>query len=138
HERAASVQRALWAALRAPAGAIQKVARRQRPSAWRLETLPGVSVRQRVTPLDRVGCYVPAGRYPLPSSLLMTVIPAKAAGVGEVMVACPRPTPIIMAAARVAGVDRLFRMGGAHAIAAMAYGTRSVPRVDKIVGPGNR
>ena len=98
----------------------------------------GVSVEQRVVPLDRVGCYVPAGRYPLPSSLLMTAIPAVAAGVRDVVAVCPRPEPVVMAAALEAGVSRLFRLGGAHAIAALAYGTESVPRVDKIVGPGNR
>ena len=99
---------------------------------------PGVTVEQRVVPLDRVGCYVPGGRYPLPSSLLMTAIPATAAGVGEVVAVCPRPEPVVMAAALEAGVSRLFRIGGAHAVAALAYGTASVPRVDKIVGPGNR
>jgi histidinol dehydrogenase len=98
----------------------------------------GVTVEQRVVPLDRVGCYVPGGRYPLPSSLLMTAIPAAAAGVEEVIAVCPRPEPVVMAAAVEAGVARLFRLGGAHAIAAMAYGTDTVPRVDKIVGPGNR
>ena len=95
-------------------------------------------VEQRVMPLDRVGCYVPGGRYPLPSSLLMTAIPAAAAGVRDVVAVCPRPEPVVMAAALEAGVSRLFRIGGAHAIAALAYGTESVPRVDKIVGPGNR
>ena len=104
----------------------------------RVKTAPGVTVEQRVTPLDRVGCYVPGGRYPLPSSLLMTAIPARAAGVREIIVACPRPAPVVMAAARAAGVTRLFRMGGAQAIAALAYGTETVPRVDKIVGPGNQ
>jgi histidinol dehydrogenase len=99
---------------------------------------PGVSVEQRVVPLDRVGCYVPAGRYPLPSSLLMTALPAGAAGVAEVIAVCPRPAPVVMAAALEAGVSRLFRVGGAHAVAALAYGTRTIPRVDKIVGPGNR
>jgi histidinol dehydrogenase len=98
----------------------------------------GVSVEQRIVPLDRVGCYVPGGRYPLPSSLLMTAIPAAAAGVREIVVACPRPDAVVMAAALEAGASRLFRLGGAHAIAALAYGTASVPRVDKIVGPGNR
>jgi histidinol dehydrogenase len=97
-----------------------------------------VQVQQRVTPLDRVGCYVPGGRYPLPSSLLMTAIPAVAAGVADVVVVCPRPEPVVMAAALEAGASRLFRVGGAHAVAALAYGTASVPRVDKIVGPGNR
>ena len=89
-------------------------------------------------PLDRVGCYVPGGRYPLPSSLLMTAIPAIAAGVKDIVAVCPRPEPVVMAAALEAGVSRLFRLGGAHAVAAMAYGTATVPRVDKIVGPGNR
>jgi histidinol dehydrogenase len=98
----------------------------------------GIEVEQRVIPLARVGCYVPAGRYPLPSSLLMTAIPARAAGVGEVVVCCPRPDAAVFAAAIEAGVDRLFQVGGAHAIGAMAYGTATVPRVDKIVGPGNR
>ena len=135
---AARVPPRVRAALAAAARNIRKVARRQRPTEWRVTTQPGVTVEQRVTPLDRVGCYVPGGRYPLPSSLLMAAIPARAAGVREVIVACPRPAPVVMAAARLAGVDRLFRMGGAHAIAALAYGTASVPRVDKIVGPGNR
>ncbi len=97
-----------------------------------------MTVEQRVVPLDRVGCYVPGGRYPLPSSLLMTAIPAAAAGVRDVIAVCPRPEPVVMAAALEAGVSRLFRVGGAHAIAALAYGTETVPRVDKIVGPGNR
>ena len=126
------------AAIRTAARNIRTVANRQVPRGWRVSVVPGVSVEQRVVPLDRVGCYVPAGRYPLPSSLLMTAIPARAAGVGEVIAACPRPAPVVMAAALEAGVSRLFRVGGAHAIAAMAYGTKTVPRVDKIVGPGNR
>jgi histidinol dehydrogenase len=126
------------AAIAAAARNIEKIARRQRPRGWTVRTAPGVTVEQRVTPLDRVGCYVPGGRYPLPSSLLMTAIPARAAGVRDIIVACPRPAPAVMAAARAAGVTRLFRMGGAQAIAAMAYGTATVPQVDKIVGPGNQ
>jgi len=126
------------AAVTRAAAHIRKVSRQQVPRGWRLKVAPGISVEQRVVPLGRVGCYVPAGRYPLPSSLLMTAIPARAAGVGEVVVACPRPDAAVFAAALEAGVDRLFRIGGAHAIAALAYGTRTVPRVDKIVGPGNR
>ena len=125
-------------AIRRVARNIRGVAKRQVPKGWRHNVAPGITVSQRVTPLQRVGCYVPAGRYPLPSSLLMTAIPARAAGVGEVIVCCPRPDAAVYAAAIEAGADRLFRIGGAHAIAAMAYGTRSVPRVDKIVGPGNR
>lgn len=125
-------------ALKDAAARIRAVAARQVPAGWHARVAPGVSVEARVVPLDRVGCYVPGGRHPLPSSLLMTAIPARAAGVGEVIVACPRPEPAVLAAALEAGVARVFRMGGAHAIAAMAYGTASVPRVDKVVGPGNR
>ena len=135
---AATVPRPVRAALRDAARHIRAVARRQLPRGWRLQVAPGVSVQQRVTPLDSVGCYVPGGRYPLPSSLLMTAVPAKAAGVRNVVVACSRPEPAVLAAAVEAGVSRVFRMGGAQAIAAMAYGTATVPRVDKIVGPGNR
>ncbi len=116
---------------------IRRIARRQVPKQWRAATVPGVVVEQRVTPLARVGCYVPGGRYPLPSSLLMTAVPARVAGVEEVVAVCPRPDPSVCAAALEAGVSRLFRIGGAHAVAALAYGTRTVPRVDKIVGPGN-
>ena len=117
---------------------IRSVSRRQVPKGWRHRVAAGITVEQRVVPLTRVGCYVPAGRYPLPSSLLMTAIPARAAGVSEVIVCCPRPDAAVFAAAIEADVDRLFRIGGAHAVAAMAYGTATVPRADKIVGPGNR
>jgi histidinol dehydrogenase len=125
-------------AIRTAARNIARVAFRQIPKHFDLDIAPGVSVEQRIEPLDRVGCYVPGGRFPLPSSLLMTAIPARVAGVPEVVVTCPRPEPAVMAAALEAGVTRLFRVGGAHAIAALAYGTTTVPRVDKIVGPGNR
>jgi histidinol dehydrogenase len=131
---AATVRRAL----RQAATHIRRVAKRQIPPAWRTRVAPGITVEQRIVPLDRVGCYVPGGRYPLPSTLLMTAIPAAAAGVGEVIAVCPKPAPVVMAAAMEAGVSRLFRIGGAQAIAALAYGTRTIPRVDKIVGPGNR
>jgi histidinol dehydrogenase len=135
---ARDVPRPVRAALHAAATQIRVVAARQVPRGWRRRVTPGVTVEQRVVPLDCVGCYVPAGRYPLPSSLLMTAIPADAAGVGEVVAVCPRPAPVVMAAALEAGVSRLFRVGGAHAVAALAYGTDTIPRVDKIVGPGNR
>ena len=127
----------LRTALRTAARHIRRVARRQVPRGWRATVTPGVEIEQRVTPLDRVGCYVPAGRYPLPSSLLMTVIPARVAGVPEVIVVCPRPDSTVLAAAAIAGATRLFRLGGAHAVAALAYGTDTVPKVDKIVGPGS-
>lgn len=135
---AASLDPAVRRAIARAARNIRSVSKRQVPKGWRYAVAGGVVVEQRVVPLSRVGCYVPAGRYPLPSSLLMTAIPARAAGVGEIVVCCPRPDAAVYAAALEAGADRLFRVGGAHAIAAMAYGTRTVPRVDKIVGPGNR
>ena len=130
--------RELHEALRIAASHIAQVAEAQLPRSRRVRVVPGVSVEQRVRPLDRVGCYVPGGRYPLPSSLLMTAIPARVAGVPEIIAVCPRPEPIVLAAAEAAGVTRLFRLGGAHAIAALAFGTASVPRVDRIVGPGNK
>ncbi len=117
---------------------IARVAAKQIPPHWDVSVVPGVSIEQRVEPLARVGCYVPGGRFPLPSSLLMTAVPARVAGVREVIVMCPRPEPAVMAAALEARVTKMFRIGGAHAIAALAYGTARVPRVDKIVGPGNR
>ena len=150
HEGAIEVPRRVWesrarplapavrAAIRRAASNIRKVSRQQVPEGWRLNVAAGITVEQRVVPIASVGCYVPAGRYPLPSSLLMTAIPARAAGVPEVVVACPRPDAAVFAAAIEAGVDRFFQIGGAHAIAALAYGTRTVPRVDKFVGPGNR
>ena len=125
-------------AIRQAASHITRVARRQLPKTSTVTVAPGVTVEQRVAPLARVGCYVPGGRFPLPSSLLMTAIPARVAGVGDVVAVCPRPEPAVLAAALEAGVNRLFRIGGAHAIGALAYGTATIPRVDKIVGPGNR
>lgn len=126
------------AALKQAAQAIRVVAAAQRPQEWRVSPHRGVTIEQRVIPLERVGCYVPGGRYPLPSSLLMTAIPARVAGVPEVFVCSPSADPVVMAAAVEAGADRVFRLGGAHAVAAMAYGTKTVPQVSKIVGPGNR
>lgn len=135
---AARVEPAVRRAIAQAAASIAAVAARQIPKHFDVETAPGVSVEQRVEPLARVGCYVPGGRFPLPSSLLMTAVPARVAGVREVYAVCPRPEPAVMAAALEAGVTGLFRIGGAHAIAALAFGTRTVPRVDKIVGPGNK
>jgi histidinol dehydrogenase len=134
---ARSVPADVKAAIELAAANIRAVAARQVPRSWSVSPVPGLRITQRVTPLDRVGCYVPGGRYPLPSSLLMTAIPAVTAGVREVFAVCPRPDPAVMFAALEAGVTRLFRIGGAHAVAALAYGTESIPRVDKIVGPGN-
>ena len=135
---AARVDPSVRRAIRQAANNIARVAFRQIPRHLDIVVAPGVSVEQRVEPLSRVGCYVPGGRFPLPSSLLMTAVPARVAGVREIIAVCPRPEPAVLAAAQEAGVTRLFRIGGAHAVAALAYGTRTVPRVDKIVGPGNR
>jgi len=98
----------------------------------------GVKLGQKLVPLERVGCYVPGGRYPLPSTALMSVIPAKMAGVNEVIICSPKIQSITLVAADIAGADRVFQIGGIQAIAAMAYGTESVPQVDKIIGPGNK
>jgi histidinol dehydrogenase len=112
------------------------------PEGSEIETEPGVIVGRRPDPIGRVGVYAPGGRASYPSSLLMGAVPARVAGVGEVVVCSPptatgEPAPAILAAAELAGVDRVFAVGGAGAIAAMAYGTRTIPRVDRIVGPGN-
>jgi histidinol dehydrogenase len=135
---AARVDPAVRRAIAKAAASIATVAFRQIPKHFDVEVTAGVSVEQRIEPLERVGCYVPGGRFPLPSSLLMTAVPARVAGVREVYVVCPRPEPAVMAAALEAGVTKLFRIGGAHAVAALAFGTHTIPRVDKIVGPGNR
>jgi len=134
---AASVASNVRRAIAAAARNIRHVARKQVPRGWTTSPAAGVTIEQRVVALDRVGCYVPGGRYPLPSSLLMTAVPASVAGVREIVAVCPKPDATVMAAAVEAGVTRLLRLGGAHAIAALAYGTASIPRVDKIVGPGN-
>ncbi len=130
---APDVRRAIRTAVRH----LRRVSRRQVPRTFTMSPVAGVSITQRVMPLDRVGCYVPGGRYPLPSSLLMSAVPAQVAGVREIVAACPKPDATVMYAAQEAGIARLFRIGGAQAIAAMACGTATVPRVDKIVGPGN-
>jgi len=121
---------------------IRRVHQAFRPVASEVVTADGAVIGRRPDPLGRVGVYAPGGRAAYPSSLLMGVIPARVAGVGEVVVCSPpgpdgRPSPIVMAAAALAGVDRLFAVGGAGAVAAMAYGTATIPAVDRIVGPGN-
>jgi histidinol dehydrogenase len=116
---------------------IRRFCQWQRPRSWTRRT-SGMSLGQVVRPLDSVGCYVPGGRHPLVSTLLMTVIPAQTAGVPNIRVASPNPRPEVLAAAHMLGVTEVYRVGGAHAIAAMAYGTESITRVDKIVGPGNQ
>jgi histidinol dehydrogenase len=116
---------------------IREYAQEQLPKEWFIDYPDGRRLGQIVRPLDAMGAYVPAGRYPLPSTLLMTVIPAQAAGVATICVACPNPSVEILGIAHWLGVTHMFRMGGAQAIAALAYGTQTVPKVDRIVGPGN-
>jgi histidinol dehydrogenase len=108
----------------------------QRPAGW-MRKHNGISLGQIVRPLESVGCYVPGGRYPLVSTVLMTVIPAQVAGVKNIRVVSPKPSAEVLAAAAMLGVREFYRVGGAQAIAALAYGTASIPRVDKIAGPGN-
>ena len=124
-------------ALRTAARNIRAFAERQKPKDWNFAPASGVVVGQRIRPIGNVGCYVPSGRYPLPSTLLMTAIPAQVAGVERIVVVSPRPAPETLAAAALLGITEFYRLGGAHAIAALAYGTKSIARVDKIVGPGN-
>ena len=124
-------------ALKIAAGNIRQYCEWQKPQQWRNAVAPGINVGQVVRPLQSAGCYVPGGRYPLPSTMLMTVIPAQVAGVQEVRVVSPRPAPETLATAHFLGVREFYRIGGAQAVAALAYGTVTIPKVDKIVGPGN-
>jgi len=116
---------------------IRRYAQRQMPREWRWQAAPGLQLGQVVRPLDTVAAYIPAGRYPLPSTVLMTVVPAQVAGVPQIAVACPKPVAEVFGTAALLGVRQAFQMGGAQAIAAFAFGTRTVPRADRIVGPGN-
>ena len=117
---------------------IRAVANRQKPEEWTLELEPGVRASQRVRPIETVGCYLPGGRFSLVSTLLMTAIPAQEAGVANIIITSPQPGDELLAAAEKLGLRQIARVGGAQAIAALAYGTQSIPRVDKIFGPGNR
>jgi histidinol dehydrogenase len=132
------VPRELLRAMDHAARNIRRVARMQKPRGWRVVVEPGVRVEQRVTAMDAVGCYVPGGRFSLVSTLLMTAIPAQEAGVRRIVVASPHPGDAVLAVARRLGVDGVTRIGGAQAVAALAYGTDSIARVSKICGPGNR
>ncbi len=128
---------ALRDALTTAAKQIRGFAKLQMPKSWSLSTFEGLTTGQLVRPLESVGCYVPSGRHPLPSTLLMTAIPAQVAGVKRIVVVSPKPAPETLAAAHLLGITEFYRLGGAHAVAALAYGTESLPRVNKIVGPGN-
>ena len=128
---------ALRTALTTAAKQIRRFAERQMPASWSASPLDGLTTGQLVRPLGSVGCYVPSGRHPLPSTLLMTEIPAQVAGVKRIVAVSPKPATETLAAAHLLGITEFYRLGGAHAIAALAYGTATVARVDKIVGPGN-
>lgn len=131
----------LRAALETAADRIRAYAERQLLESWRFRDAQGNELGQRITALDRVGIYVPGGKAAYPSSVLMNAIPARVAGVGEIIMVSPMSgealNPAVLAAAAIAGVDRVFRLGGAQAVGALAYGTATIPAVDKIVGPGN-
>ena len=128
-------------ALEAAAARVKSYHERQPLQGWQYEEADGTLLGQKITPLDRVGLYVPGGKAAYPSSVLMNAIPAKVAGVGELIMVVPTPdgehNQLVLAAAALAGVDRVFCIGGAQAVGALAYGTQTVPQVDKIVGPGN-
>jgi len=138
--RAASkqVSRGFLRALEHAARNVRRVAQKQLPKPWTMDVEPGVKIGQVVRPIDAIGCYIPGGRFALVSTMVMTVVPAQVAGVRDIQVVCPRPNAALLATAGVLGVTRIARMGGAQAIAALAYGTKRVARVEKIFGPGNR
>jgi len=132
------VSRDFLRALEHAARNVRRVAEKQLTKPWTMEVEPGVKIGQLVRPIDAIGCYIPGGRFALVSTMVMTVVPAKVAGVRHIQVVCPRPNAALLAAAGVLGVSSVARMGGAQAIAALAYGTKRVGRVEKIFGPGNR
>jgi histidinol dehydrogenase len=125
-------------AIRQAARNIRRVAERQLPQPWSLTVEPGVRISQRVTPIESVGCYIPGGHLSLVSTLLMTAIPAQVAGVPRIVAVCPKPNNELLAAAKHLGLTEIARIGGAQAVGALAYGTKSIPRVEKIFGPGNK
>jgi histidinol dehydrogenase len=124
-------------ALATAAGQIRRFAEKQLPQSWSDEPIPGLTTGQLIRPLASAGCYVPSGRHPLPSTLLMTAIPAQVAGVQRIVAISPKPAAETLAAAHLLGITEFYRLGGAHGIAALAYGTETIQRVDKIAGPGN-
>jgi histidinol dehydrogenase len=128
---------ALKQALETAAANIRAFAKHQLPQSWQSSPMEGLTTGQFIRPIEAAGCYVPGGRHPLPSTMLMTVIPAQVAGVRRIAVTSPCPAPETLATAHLLGVTEFYRIGGAHAIAAFAYGTESIPRVNKIAGPGN-
>jgi len=125
-------------AIKRAAKNVRSVAEEQLPRPWIFETEPGVRISQRVSPIESIGCYIPGGLFSLVSTLVMTAVPARVAGVSRIVAVCPGPNPELLAAAGLLGIVEIARIGGAQAIAALAYGTKSIPRVEKIFGPGNK
>jgi histidinol dehydrogenase len=117
---------------------VRSVAEKQLPRAWSCESEPGVKISQAVSPIEAIGCYIPGGHFSLVSTLVMTAVPAQVAGVPRIVAVCAKPNAALRAAAHVLGITEIARIGGAQAIAALAYGTTSIPRVEKIFGPGNK
>jgi histidinol dehydrogenase len=117
---------------------VRKVAEKQLPRNWSIEVEPGVSIGQIVRPIETIGCYIPGGKATLLSTLIMTAVPAQVAGAGRIVAVCSKPNDELLAAAGILGIREIARVGGAQAVAALAYGTKTIPRVDKICGPGNR
>jgi histidinol dehydrogenase len=133
----AQLDPALKQSLKTAAANIRTFAKRQLPKSWSFSPTKGLTTGQLVRPIDSVGCYVPGGRHPLPSTMLMTAIPARVAGVPRIVVCSPRPAQETLATAHLLGITEFYRIGGAHAVAALAHGTNSIPRASKIVGPGS-
>jgi len=125
-------------AIRRAAKNVRRIAEQQLPRRWTIETETGVRISQRVSPIESIGCYIPGGRFSLVSTLVMTAVPARVAEVPHIIAVCPKPNPELLATASLLGIEKIARVGGAQAIAALAYGTNSVPRVQKIFGPGNK
>jgi histidinol dehydrogenase len=117
---------------------VRRVAEKQVPRPWSLTVEPGVTISQLVRPIESIGCYIPGGRFALCSTMVMTVVPAQVAGVKDIMIVCPKPNAELLATASILGIEKIVRIGGAQAIAALAYGTKAIARVEKIFGPGNR
>ena len=132
------VSRDFLRAVKHAAANVRRVAEKQLPRAWSLQVEPGINIAQLIRPIESIGCYIPGGRFALFSTMVMTVVPAHVAGVKRIVVVCPRANDELLATAGLLGVTRLARIGGAQAIAALAYGTRRIEPVEKIFGPGNR
>src|SRR5258708_3151044 len=135
---ARQVSPAFAKAIKRAAKNVRSVAERQLPRPWSFESEPGVRISQRVSPIESIGCYIPGGHFSLVSTLIMNAVPAQVAGVSRVVAVCPGPNPQLLAAASLLGIAEIAHIGGAQAIAALAYGKNSIPRVKKIFGPGNK